>query len=105
VNKVNIANEVRKIADEGKFFKVTFIKKDGTVREMTCRSKVHKYVKGTGKPISDGRISLYEMAADGEGADKYRSMWPSTIKRLKCGDKVIENDPYCPIEMKPRSKK
>lgn len=33
-------------ASKGKFITVTFLKKDGTVRKMNCRTGVTKYLKG-----------------------------------------------------------
>lgn len=36
----------------GKFFSVQFIKKDGTIRNMTARIDVKKGVKGTGHAVS-----------------------------------------------------
>ena len=39
---------IRDIIDaaNGKFFSVRFLKKDGTVRDMVCRTVVKKYLKG-----------------------------------------------------------
>ena len=35
-------------ANAGRIFGVTFVKKDGSTRNMTCRGGVRKYVKGVG---------------------------------------------------------
>jgi hypothetical protein len=35
----------------GQFFTVEFIKKDGTLRVMNCRTGVKKYLSNTGKNI------------------------------------------------------
>ena len=43
--KKNIAKEMIYNL-RGRFFSATFIKKDGSVRHMTCRTGVAKYVKG-----------------------------------------------------------
>jgi len=55
----------RKIREtNGKFFSVTFTKKDGTLRKMTARIKVKKGVKGVGQKYiaSDkGLITVYAM--------------------------------------------
>jgi len=37
----------------GKFFSVTFIKRNGTVRNMLARVGVKKNVKGTGRELSE----------------------------------------------------
>jgi len=43
----------REIIDytNGKIFSVTFIKADGTIRKMVCRTGVKKYVTGNGHPM------------------------------------------------------
>ena len=38
-------------ATNGRFFHVTFLKADGSIREMTCRTGVKIGVKGTGHAI------------------------------------------------------
>ena len=41
----------------GKFFTVTFTKKDGTQRRMTARTRVKKGIKGTGSYSHTGDIT------------------------------------------------
>ena len=98
------AKEIEDVVGD-KFFHVSFVKKDGSIRDMAARTGVYKYVKGTGRPIDDGRLSVWEPSLDGQGAEKYRSLWPETIIELKCGDKVIKHVPFCPLEMQPKRKK
>lgn len=102
---MNIEKKVKEIADTGHFIKIVFVKTDGTIREMTARSHVHKHLKGTGKPITDGRVVLWEPSLNGDGNEKYRSLWPSTVVSVKHGDTVVENAPYCTLNMKPKGKK
>lgn len=46
---------------DGKFFHVSFVKKDGTVREMTARLGVKKYLRGGKKTVSEDQyITVYE---------------------------------------------
>lgn len=97
--------QIHEYVSDGNFFRCTFVKQDGTIREMTCRTKVHKYVKGTGKPITDGRLGVWEPALDGDGKDKYRSVWPTTIMEMKVHGETIHQDPYCALYMKPKRKK
>ena len=42
----------------GKFFTVTFIKKDGTIRTMTARTGVRKGVTGTGLKFNPSERNL-----------------------------------------------
>lgn len=49
---------------KGKIFTCTFIKKDGTLREMNCRQGVKKGVKGKGlafDPKTKGLIPVFDM--------------------------------------------
>lgn len=57
MNKEQFVNEVK-----GKFFRIGFIKKDGTLREMTARLGVKKYLKGGDKrELSDNYLTVYDM--------------------------------------------
>jgi len=49
IHRVNVVNQLR--ASNGRVFTVTFIKKDGSLREMNCRLGVKKGVKFTGKSV------------------------------------------------------
>jgi hypothetical protein len=82
-------------------FTVTFIKKDGSIRVMNGRRLVHRYLKGTGKPITDGRIVIMdmqnfrkEMKAGKDrftaGNRSYRSIWPESIIELKVSGKTYK---------------
>jgi hypothetical protein len=51
----------------GKIFRVTFVKKDGTVRQMVCRTEVKKGVNGTGMsydPEPRGLMPIFDMHKD-----------------------------------------
>jgi hypothetical protein len=43
---------------KGKFFTVTFVKKDGTIRTMTARTGVRKGVTGQGLKFNPGERNL-----------------------------------------------
>jgi hypothetical protein len=56
----------------GRIFSVKFLKKDGTVRDMTCRLGVKKHVKGVGLnycPQEHDLITVFDM-----GKKDYRSV-------------------------------
>jgi hypothetical protein len=67
----------------GRFFTVEFIKKDGTIRKMNCRTGVKKYLSNNGKqiklssPIDNGILRVYDIHAKG-----YRSINLDTIKKI-----------------------
>jgi hypothetical protein len=70
-------------ATNGKFFTVTFIKKDGTERVMNARLGVEVYLKGGQLAYdaeSKGLIPVYDMKAKG-----YRMVNVNTITHLKIG--------------------
>lgn len=61
----------------GKFFKVVFIKRDGTERKMVARIGVKKFLQGGER--KNPHIIVWEV---GNG---YRSIIPESIKEIKCG--------------------
>ena len=68
---------------KGKFFTVTFIKKDGSERVMNARLGVKKYLKGgtlAYDPAEFNYITVYDMGSKG-----YRMVNANTIKNLKIG--------------------
>jgi hypothetical protein len=87
------------------FFNVTFVKQDGTLRTMTARLKVKRYVKGTQPEITakrnatlrrQGMIGVFEVSnpyhENGElkyGSEKYRVINLNTITRLAAEGEVF----------------
>lgn len=48
----------------GKIFTAEFIKKDGSIRKINCRTSVQKYTNGVGmsyNPISKGLIPVFDV--------------------------------------------
>ena len=74
---VKAAQMIAEAAKSGKFFSVTFLKKDGSVREMNCRMGVEKHLKGGVKTLTDNYICVYDMQAEG-----YRSINPETVQSV-----------------------
>ena len=75
----------------GKWFTVSFIKKNGDLRHMTCRTGVHKYVTGTGMAYNPKEHDLqvvWERAADKDGKEAYRMIHVPSILSFKCGEEV-----------------
>tara|TARA_Y100001963_G_scaffold125103_1_gene176469 strand:- start:127 stop:402 length:276 start_codon:yes stop_codon:yes gene_type:complete len=72
----------------GKFFSAVFVKMNGEKRPITCRTKVHKYVKGVGlsfKPQDKGYMVVFDLH---KGA--YRFLNLNTLESLKIGGKEYE---------------
>jgi hypothetical protein len=79
------SNEAKELikATNGKFFTVTFIKKDGTERVMNARLGVKVYLKGGQLAYdaeSKGLIPVYDVKTGG-----YRMVNINTITHLKIG--------------------
>jgi hypothetical protein len=73
---------------KGKFFTVTFIKKDGTTRVMNARLGVKAYLKGGELPYdpeSKGLIPVYDVKTG-----DYRMVNVNTITKLKIGNKEYQ---------------
>ncbi len=65
----------------GKVFGATFIKKDGSIRNINCRTGVAKYLKGGEKRYSyDNLLCVYDMQSKG-----YRTINIDTLKQLRTG--------------------
>jgi hypothetical protein len=72
---------------KGKIFNVKFIKKDGTLRSMTCRRGVSKDVKGVGMsydPQKFNLIGVYDMQKG------FRMINASTIQEVTINGKTHE---------------
>lgn len=67
----------------GRFFTVVFTKKDGTVRQMNCRTGVKKHLRGGAKK-SSGFIA-FDLKARG-----YRTINLDTVKEIRADKKVIK---------------
>lgn len=65
---------------KGKFFSVTFEKKDGTLRKMVCRTGVKKHLKGgtlKHNPAELGHAIVYDVQKKG-----YRTINMNTVKDI-----------------------
>lgn len=69
----------------GKIVNVTFTKKDGTLRVMTCRLGVQKHLKG-GESTLDGDkyLTVFDMAKQG-----YRAINKDTIVSVKANGETF----------------
>ena len=67
----------------GQFFTVEFIKKDGSIRKMNCRTGVKKHLSNNGKtikitrPIDNGILRVYDLKKNA-----YRSINLDTVKKI-----------------------
>ena len=81
VHRTKLYNLIQQ--NKGKIFSCVFIKKDGSIRTMNCRLGVKKYIKGTGKPISNtsnSYVTVFDLAID-----SYRVINVDTITNISIG--------------------
>ena len=72
-------------ATKGRFFSITFVKKDGTVRTINAKDRFTGLIKGTGSPATDAlRQGGYMFAVD-RNRNGYFSFKPENVLALKCG--------------------
>ena len=79
LNRWKVESTIRKT--RGKIFSVRFIKKDGTIRDMTCRLETDTGKVGTGvspEKIDNPYICVYDMQKEG-----YRLINLQTIRSIK----------------------
>jgi hypothetical protein len=86
--KTLISNTFAAIAanTNGKFFTVTFKKKDGSIRIMNCRTGVTKALKGGKSTVdTDKYLVVYDM-----GCKAYRCINKDTIMNIAvAGEKAV----------------
>jgi len=76
------------VGDEGKLFSVTFKKKNGSLRTMTARLGVRKYLTGGGSKFdaeANGMVRVFSMGDLG-----YRTVTAEKIVRLKAYGRVLD---------------
>lgn len=80
---------IRKIVgNKGRIFSVTFIKKDGSIRSMTCRLGVSKNIKGSGMRYNT-ESKDYLVVYSTQDKD-YRIVNINTLLRIKAnGNDII----------------
>lgn len=69
-------------------FGVTFTKKDGTVRDMTCRLGVKAHLRGGELPfcpVEKGMLPVFDMAKG-----EYRMVNLNTVTEIRVGGKVYK---------------
>lgn len=86
-NEFNTTQFRKFVGNEGKLFSVTFKKKDGTLRTMTARLGVRKYLTGGGSKFDaepKGMVRVFSMGDMG-----YRTVTTEKIIKLKAYGRVL----------------
>lgn len=69
--------EILNKVSNGKVFSAKFVKKDGSIRTMNCRTGVVKHVTGKGRnfdPITANLIPVFDMNKDGHRFINYSKL-------------------------------
>ena len=100
ITKTQLTTILKDLQTGGKAFTVCFEKADKSMRKMTCRTGVKKYVKGVSnetpsKASNEDVVKVWEVGRDSKGhfisngAKGYRSFRVDRVKSLKVGGKFF----------------
>jgi hypothetical protein len=72
-------------ATKGKFFCITFEKKDGTIRTVNGKDRYQRLIKGVGSPATNGLREAGYKSAVNRNKESWFSFQPEKVKTFKCG--------------------
>jgi hypothetical protein len=79
---------------KGRFFSITFIKKDGSFRTINAKDRYESHIKGTGSPATDAlKAQGYKFLFD-RNQKRFFSYKPEKVVRIKCGG-IDRHFPIC----------
>lgn len=95
LKKQQVLNFIDALA-EGQIFSVVFEKADGTLRRMTCKQGVEKYLKGgdatyKSNPDNVGVFDLQAKARGREGHGDYRCFNCTKVLRIRGGGSELKS--------------
>lgn len=70
---------------KGKFFSLTFVKNDGTVRTINGKDRYNRLVKGTGSPATKALKEKGYKNAVNRNLESWVSFKPEKVVEFKCG--------------------
>ena len=80
----NIDNLIAK--SKGKFFSITFEKKDGSIRKINGKDRYNRLIKGTGSPATEALKSAGYKSAVNRNGESWFSFMPEKVIEFKCGE-------------------
>jgi len=72
-------------ASKGKFFSITFTKKNGTERTINGKDKYFRLIKGTGSPATEALRELGYVSFVNRNKESWASAHCEAVKSFKCG--------------------
>lgn len=70
---------------KGRFFSITFEKKDGTLRVVNGKDKYLRLIRGEGSPATDGLKERGYKSAVNRNRESWFSFMPEKVIEFKCG--------------------
>lgn len=86
ITKENVRERIQEL--KGKIFSVSFTKKDGSIRDMLCRTGVKKHLRGGElkyNPIDKGLLTVWDLQKKG-----YRMVNLEALISIKIQGEVTE---------------
>lgn len=79
--------EIQQLIEQtkGKFFSITFEKKDGTRRTINGKDKYFRLIKGVGGPATDALRATGYKSAVNRNEESWFSFLPEKVVTFKCG--------------------
>lgn len=84
----NMNKEIRDLiaSTKGKFFSISFEKKDGTVKTVNAKDKYFRLLKGTGSPATDALREAGYQSNVNRNKETWFSFQPEKVLEFKCGN-------------------
>lgn len=73
-------------ATKGRFFSISFEKKDGTLRTINGKDYYKRLIKGTGSPATDALKEAGFVSAVNRNSETWFSALPEKTVHFKCGE-------------------
>lgn len=70
---------------KGRFFSITFEKKDGSIRTVNGKNRFNSLIKGTGSPATDALKAMGYKSFVDRNKKGWASALPEKVKAFKCG--------------------
>jgi len=72
-------------ASKGRFYSITFEKKDGAIRKINAKNRYNRLIKGSGSPATDALKSAGYVSQVDRNKESWFSFKPEKVLSFKCG--------------------
>lgn len=70
---------------KGKFYSLSFVKKDGTLKTVNAKDKYFRLIKGTGSPATKALKDAGYVSHINRNRESWFSFKPESVRHFKCG--------------------